>query len=55
MWGIVSRSSSLCGFSKHEDKAVIDRVFDFDDAIAAYDYLESGQHFVIGKIVLRIA
>ncbi len=34
-------------------RPVIDRVFEFDDAIAAYDYLESGQHF--GKVVIRIA
>lgn len=34
-------------------KPVIDRVFDFEDAIAAYDYLESGHHF--GKVVIRIA
>jgi NADPH:quinone reductase-like Zn-dependent oxidoreductase len=31
---------------------VIDRVFDFDEAPAAYRYLESGAHF--GKVVLRI-
>jgi len=29
---------------------VIDRVFSFDDAPAAFDYLESGQHF--GKVVI---
>ena len=31
---------------------VIDRVFGFDEAPAAYRYLESGEHF--GKVVLRI-
>lgn len=32
---------------------VVDRVFAFDQARAAYDYLESGKHF--GKIVIRVA
>ncbi|HLJ65709.1 MAG TPA: NAD(P)-dependent alcohol dehydrogenase [Stellaceae bacterium] len=31
---------------------VIDRIFDFEDAADAYDYLRSGAHF--GKIVVRI-
>lgn len=34
-------------------KPVIDRVFDFDDARAAYEYLASGKHF--GKVVIKIA
>ena len=33
-------------------KPVIDRVFDFDDARAAYEYLASGKHF--GKVVIRV-
>ncbi len=33
-------------------KPVIDRVFPFTEARAAYDYLESGAHF--GKIVIRL-
>ena len=33
-------------------KPVIDRVFDFNDARAAYEYLASGQHF--GKVVIRV-
>ena len=32
---------------------VIDRVFDFKDARAAYEYLESGKHF--GKVVIRVS
>ena len=32
---------------------VIDKVFDFDDSPAAYEYLRSAGHF--GKIVIRIA
>ena len=32
---------------------VIDRVFEFEDARAAYEYLQSGKHF--GKIVIRVA
>jgi NADPH:quinone reductase-like Zn-dependent oxidoreductase len=33
-------------------RPVIDRVFDFDQARAAYEYLASGAHF--GKIVIRV-
>jgi NADPH:quinone reductase-like Zn-dependent oxidoreductase len=33
-------------------RPVIDRVFDFDDARAAYEYLESGAHF--GKVCIRV-
>jgi NADPH:quinone reductase-like Zn-dependent oxidoreductase len=38
--------------SAHRIQPVIDHVFGFDDAPAAYRYLESGQHF--GKVVVRI-
>jgi NADPH:quinone reductase-like Zn-dependent oxidoreductase len=37
---------------EHRIKPVIDRVFPFDDALAAYRLMESGGHF--GKITLRI-
>ena len=33
-------------------KPVIDRVFDFNDARPAYEYLASAKHF--GKVVVRI-
>ncbi len=33
-------------------RPVIDKVFEFEDAQAAYDYLDSGNHF--GKIVIRV-
>jgi NADPH:quinone reductase-like Zn-dependent oxidoreductase len=33
-------------------KPVIDKVFDFDDAVAAYKHMASGAHF--GKIVIRV-
>ena len=36
----------------HKTKPVIDREFDFHDAAAAYQYLESGKHF--GKVVITI-
>jgi NADPH:quinone reductase-like Zn-dependent oxidoreductase len=36
----------------HRLEPVIDRVFDFDDAPAAYSHLESATHF--GKVVVRI-
>jgi NADPH:quinone reductase-like Zn-dependent oxidoreductase len=34
-------------------KPVIDRIFDFPDAPAAYEYMQSGAHF--GKIVIQIS
>jgi NADPH:quinone reductase-like Zn-dependent oxidoreductase len=34
-------------------RPIIDRVFPFDEAPAAYDHLASGQHF--GKVVIRVA
>jgi NADPH:quinone reductase-like Zn-dependent oxidoreductase len=33
-------------------KPLVDKVFAFDDAVAAFDYLESGAHF--GKVVLKM-
>jgi NADPH:quinone reductase-like Zn-dependent oxidoreductase len=36
----------------HRLEPIIDREFDFDDALAAYRHLESGAHF--GKVVIRI-
>lgn len=36
----------------HQIRPVVDHVFDFDDAPAAYTHLESGRHF--GKVVIRI-
>lgn len=37
----------------HHLRPVIDRVFPFDHAPAAYDFLESGEHF--GKVVIDVA
>ena len=34
-------------------RPVIDRVFAFDEARAAYEYLASGAHF--GKVVVRVS
>jgi len=34
-------------------KPVIDKVFSFQDAIKAYEHLESQKH--VGKIVIRVA
>jgi NADPH:quinone reductase-like Zn-dependent oxidoreductase len=36
----------------HKLRPVIDRVFPFDQAVAAYQHLESGTHF--GKVVIRV-
>jgi NADPH:quinone reductase-like Zn-dependent oxidoreductase len=38
--------------SKHKLKPVIDRVFSFEEAPAAFSYLESGSHF--GKVAIRL-
>ena len=42
----------LAFLEKHPVRPVIDRVFEFDDAAAAYDYLDSGSLF--GKVVIRL-
>lgn len=36
----------------HNTRPAIDRVFDFHDAPAAYQYLQNGKHF--GKVVISI-
>jgi len=38
--------------SRHKLKPVIDRVFPFEEAPAAFSYLESGSHF--GKVAIRL-
>ena len=38
--------------SLNKMKPVVDRVFPFTDAVAAYRYMESGAHF--GKVAIRI-
>jgi NADPH:quinone reductase-like Zn-dependent oxidoreductase len=38
--------------SAHRMEPIVDREFAFDDAVAAYRYLESGSHF--GKVVIRL-
>jgi NADPH:quinone reductase-like Zn-dependent oxidoreductase len=38
--------------AQHKLKPVIDRVFGFEEAAAAFDYLASGSHF--GKVVIRL-
>lgn len=37
---------------QHGIRPVVDRVFDFDDTVDAYERMESGQH--LGKIVIRL-
>ena len=37
--------------ARHKLKPVIDRVFSFEEAAAAFEYLESGSHF--GKVAIR--
>ena len=38
--------------SEHQLRPVIDRIFDFEDAAAAFDYMDGNQHF--GKIVISL-
>jgi D-arabinose 1-dehydrogenase-like Zn-dependent alcohol dehydrogenase len=38
---------------KHKLKPVVDRVFDYTDAPAAFDLMRSGNFF--GKIVIRVS
>jgi len=45
-------SALLAFMQQHELRPVIDRVFDFEDAPAAYAYLASGEH--LGKVVIRM-
>ncbi|PWN39072.1 putative alcohol dehydrogenase [Ceraceosorus guamensis] len=40
-------------FEAHQIKPLIDRVFPFDQAVQAYQHLESQKH--VGKIVIRVA
>jgi NADPH:quinone reductase-like Zn-dependent oxidoreductase len=44
--------SMVRAISQHELHPVVDRVFAFDDARAAYEFMASGQHF--GKIAIKI-
>jgi NADPH:quinone reductase-like Zn-dependent oxidoreductase len=38
--------------SQHKLKPIVDRVFGFAEAPAAFEYLETGGHF--GKVVVRL-
>jgi NADPH:quinone reductase-like Zn-dependent oxidoreductase len=44
----MNRAIAACGL-----KPVIDKVFGFDEAPAAYRYMQSAAHF--GKIVIKVA
>lgn len=39
-------------FTQHAVRPVVDRVFPFEEAVAAFRYLKSGAHF--GKVVVRV-
>ena len=39
-------------FSQHQVRPIVDRVFAFDEARAAFEHLKSGAHF--GKVVIRV-
>lgn len=52
--GSIEHFTNLNEFlSLHQIKPIIDHVFDFDDAPAAYTYLESANH--LGKVVIDVA
>jgi NADPH:quinone reductase-like Zn-dependent oxidoreductase len=40
-----------CALARHGTQPVVDRVFDFAEARAAYEYQQSGAHF--GKVVVK--
>jgi NADPH:quinone reductase-like Zn-dependent oxidoreductase len=44
-------ASMNAAIMQHKLEPVIDRVFDFNESIAAFQHLETGQHF--GKVVIR--
>lgn len=44
--------AAIAFIAKHKIKPVVDRVFEFKDAPAAFDYMNSGQHF--GKVVIKV-
>jgi NADPH:quinone reductase-like Zn-dependent oxidoreductase len=51
--GSVSHFAAMNAFINERHLVpVVDRVFDFSEAVGAYAYLRSGQHF--GKIVVRV-
>jgi NADPH:quinone reductase-like Zn-dependent oxidoreductase len=39
--------------AQHKIRPVVDRVFDFDEAAKAYDFMDNGSY--VGKIVIRVA
>ena len=55
--GIYVGSREMCAamnraIDRHELKPVIDRVFEFDEARAAFHHMKAAKHF--GKIVVRV-
>jgi NADPH:quinone reductase-like Zn-dependent oxidoreductase len=42
----------LRALARNDITPIVDKTFDFDDAVAAYEYLASARHF--GKVVIRI-
>ena len=68
LMGVVLKNLTLRGFTSgtremlvqllqtvamHRIEPVVDRVFDFDEALAAYAHLQSGRH--VGKVLVRVA
>lgn len=52
--GSVAAGRELADFcTRHLIRPVIDRVFDFEQAAQAYDYLRGARH--VGKVVIRVA
>ena len=43
----------ICTVAANDIQPVIDRTFSFDDALAAYQYLNSGSH--VGKVVIKVS
>lgn len=48
------RFEEMLGFyQEHQIRPVVDKVFGFEDAVAALEYLYGGSHF--GKVVIRVS
>jgi NADPH:quinone reductase-like Zn-dependent oxidoreductase len=42
----------VAAVSNHQIRPVVDKVFPFEEAAAAFDYMSSGKHF--GKVAISI-
>ena len=43
----------IAHIEKHETHPIVDKIFDLDDAVEAFEYVEKSQQF--GKVAFRIS